>query len=68
MQFHERLQEIRHSRELTQKKVADDNEISIRMYKYMEAGESVPKLDILIRLADYYEVSLDYLCGRTDTP
>ena len=36
---------------------------AVRKY---ERGEAVPKMPALIALADYYEVSLDYLTGRTN--
>ena len=39
-----------------------------RSYRRYECGESEPTLSTLIRLADYFHVSLDYLAGRTDDP
>lgn len=33
-----------------------------------ENGNKKPSLDLLIKLADYFEVSIDYLVGRTDNP
>ena len=37
-------------------------------YVNYEAARRLPKLDILVRIADMYKVSLDYLAGRTDDP
>ena len=39
-----------------------------RTYQYYESGEREPTLSTLIRMADFYGVSIDYLAGRTDTP
>ena len=33
-----------------------------------EKGEASPSLELLVRIADYYDVSLDYVLGRTDNP
>ena len=49
-------------------KVAIYADITERAYANYESGVRMPKLDILIRIADVYKVSLDYLTGRTDDP
>lgn len=36
------------------------------MYQFYEYGKSEPKINVLIALADYFDVSLDYLVGRSD--
>ncbi len=62
----ERLIKLRKERHLTQKLVAEGvnvTEIAIQNY---EAGRRKPNYDILISLADYFDVSLDYLVGRSD--
>lgn len=41
------------------------NQSTLRRY---ERGERVPGLKEIGEIADYYEVSIDYLCGRTDNP
>jgi len=48
----------------TQKEVAEKTGISRTNLGRYETGENVPPLDILIILADYYEISLDELLGR----
>ena len=40
--------------------------MKLRGYQCYEMGETEPSLDKLFRLADYYQVSLDYLTGRTE--
>ena len=66
MTFPERLIELRNSRQLYQKDVAEQTKIALRAYQYYEHGEREPQLSALIRLADFYGVSLDYLAGRSD--
>lgn len=66
--FSERLLMLREQRHLTQRGISEELEISPRAYQYYEAGEREPQLSVLIRMADFYGVSIDYLAGRTDTP
>ena len=64
----ERLQTLKTERNLLQKDIANENNISLRAYQYYERGEREPTSSILINLADYFNVSIDYLVGRTDNP
>lgn len=66
--FSERLLFLRTERNLSQKTCAKELQISPRAYIYYESGERYPQLPALVRIADFYGVSLDYLAGRTDTP
>ena len=66
--FSERLIELRDSRKLSQKEVAKEFGVVTRAYQRYEYGEREPQLSTLIRMADFYGVSLDYLAGRTDSP
>ncbi|WP_320691328.1 helix-turn-helix transcriptional regulator [Monoglobus pectinilyticus] len=52
----------------TQKQVASNIGITERNYQRYEANDQRPSFDILISLADFYNVSLDYLVGRTKNP
>ncbi len=61
-----RLKQCRKERGLSQREVAIFCDITEKTYQNYELMTREPKLDILIRIADYYEVSLDYLTGRTD--
>lgn len=62
----ERLRELRLENRLTQMQVAIQCDITEKAYQNYELMLREPRLDILIRIADFYEVSLDYLVGRTD--
>ena len=66
--FCERLNELKLTKNLLQKDIAKDVNLSLRAYQYYERGERQPNLSTLIALADYFDVSLDYLVGRTDNP
>ena len=53
---------------ITQKQAAAAANISERNYQDYEYGRVIPSITALISLADRYEVSLDYLVGRSDDP
>ena len=63
-----RLKELRKVRGVGQKVVAEQLGVSLRSYQFYEDGTYDPNLPNLIALADYFQVSLDYLVGRSDTP
>lgn len=63
-----RLKELRESRRVYQRELAERLGLSYRGYQDYETNQSEPKLKTLIALADYYQVSIDYLVGRTDVP
>ena len=66
--LNERIKELRLSHNLTQKQLADILSISILSMQRFEYGTRRPSLDTLILLANYFNVSLDYLVGRSDNP
>ena len=56
---------VRVSRDITQLKVQMDTGISQSTISKYETGEALPTVENLILLANYYDVSLDYLMDRT---
>lgn len=68
MTFQNRLIELRNTRNLTQKQIAESVGISVLGYQRYEYGVREPAFHVLISLADYFNVSIDYLVGRTDNP
>ena len=68
MTFPERLLQLKAERRLLQKDIAASVELSLRAYQYYEKGQKEPTLSVLVRLADFFDVSLDYLVGRSDAP
>lgn len=67
MPISDRLRELRKVRGITQKDVCDGINVSRFVYQRYEYGQD-PAFDKFIALADYFDVSLDYLAGRTDNP
>ena len=65
--FSERIKELRLAHNLTMKEVADCMGMSLMAYAHYEYGDSQPSLDTLNKLCDVFEVSSDYLIGRTDS-
>ena len=66
MSFAERLRLLRTERQLSQVQVAAGIGIAWRNYQRLEAQTSLPNYRNLLALADFFQVSLDYLAGRTD--
>jgi Predicted transcriptional regulators len=65
--FQERLKKLRKERNLSQDEVGQPLNISGRTVGNYESGEREPSLDTLIKIADFYGVSLDYLLGRSNS-
>lgn len=64
--FGERLKELRTGKGLTQKQLAAVMNVSGNAVHAWESDKQEPSLAMLVRLADYFELSTDYLLGRTD--
>ena len=68
MLFHERLVSLRKEKKLTQRQLASEMHLSELAIQNYESQRRKPAFDVLISLADYFDVSLDYLVGRSDDP
>ncbi|NBI09409.1 XRE family transcriptional regulator [Colidextribacter sp. OB.20] len=66
--FSERLHHLRKSKKVSQVALAKEIGVSSRVYQDYEYGKREAQMTTLIRMADFFDVSLDYLTGRTDTP
>ena len=66
MVFNERLKLLRKERGLTQVQMSEMMSIAYRNYQRLEADGNTPNYVNLIKIADIFNVSLDYLTGRTD--
>lgn len=68
MKLSNALRRFRKEFNLTQKEAAEHAHVDVRTYQNYEYGRVVPTATILINIANYYGVSIDYLVGRTDNP
>ena len=67
MQFRN-LREIREDKDIKQKDIAKYLNVSQNTYSQYETGVISLTAEVLIKLADYYKVSVDYLLDRTNNP
>ena len=63
-----RLREIRKSKGISQLKLAMDLNTNQNTISRYETGEREPGINELIKIADYFNVSVDYLLERTNNP
>lgn len=63
-----RLRDLREDKDLKQINIAQILNIQQTVYSRYERGYQTIPLEHLIKLADFYEVSLDYITERTDNP
>lgn len=66
MVFNERLKILRAGKGLTQEEAAGTLDFNYRHYQRLEADGHLPNYKSLLQIADFYEVSVDWLMGRTD--
>ena len=64
--FGNRLNKIRHERGFTAQQMADHLNMEVRSYRKYESGHRQPVYAVLVEIADYLDVSLDYLLGRDE--
>lgn len=65
--FSLRLKEIRKKSGALQREAAQAAGVQVRTYQLYEEGKNEPNIEKLIALADFFDVSLDYLMGRKET-
>ena len=68
MNFSLRIKELRERDGISQAKLANALQMSISSIGMWESTQEIPPAKKLIRIADYFNVSIDYLLGRTDEP
>ena len=66
--MYRRIRELREDHDLTQREMGEILVCSQRVYSNYERGDIDIPTSVLIKLADYYWVSTDYLLGRTSNP
>ena len=68
MTFAERLQLLREKHQLSKQELSSILGMARRSYFRYEKGERMPSYEVLLQIANYFEVSVDYLMCRTDNP
>ena len=63
-----RIRDLRDDHDKTQQEIADILNMHRSVYRRYESGERDAPAWVVVKLADYYGVSTDYLLGRTDNP
>ena len=64
--FAEQLNALRMEAHLSRAQLAEKLNVSVRLISYWENGERECDFDMLIKIADLFSVSIDYLLGRKD--
>ena len=67
-QFTNRLRKTRQDKGITQKQAATIFDITERNWQKYESGDMFPTPEKLIEIADYFNISIDYLLGRSESP
>ena len=62
----QRIQDLRTDADMSQKQLSEILHIIQRSYSHYETGSRNIPVEMLIRLANYYDIRVDYLVGRTD--
>jgi transcriptional regulator with XRE-family HTH domain len=66
--YYQRIRDLREDHDLTQDELVKLLGMHKTTYTNYEQGKREPPFSLMIRLAEFYNVSLDYLAGLTDTP
>ena len=66
MERYQRIRDLREDRDLTQAQLGWAINVPQRTYAYYESGQRMVPPHVLCALADFYQVSVDYILGRTD--
>lgn len=68
MLLHDILSELRQDSRIKQKDLAQYLNVSVATISHYESGSSLPDVNTLVKLANYYGVSVDYILGRVRLP
>lgn len=63
---YQRMRDLREDADITQSELGKQLNLPQRTYAYYESGERTIPPEVLIKLADYYDTSVDYILGRVD--
>jgi transcriptional regulator with XRE-family HTH domain len=66
--FCQRLKDMRMAKKLTLEQLGKELGVAKQTVGHWETGYRLPPFDVTVTVADYFNVSLDYLAGRTNNP
>lgn len=66
--YFEKIKTLRINQNMTQKDIADFLQMTVNAYQKYEYGKREPNMETFIALANLFNVSIDFLVGRTDNP
>jgi transcriptional regulator with XRE-family HTH domain len=67
LNWNEKLKQLRNEKGISQKQAAEQMQMSRTCYANYEQGTREPSFDALRRICDFYDISADYLIGRSDS-
>lgn len=68
MDYRQRLRDVREDRDLTQAEIGKQIQKSQQGYSHIESGRAELKIDDLVKLCRFYDLSADYIIGLIDNP
>ncbi|MCI9145080.1 MAG: helix-turn-helix transcriptional regulator [Eubacterium sp.] len=68
MQYYPRIRDLREDRDLTQTQLVQILKMHKTTYTNYEQGKREPPLEFIVNLAKFYDVTIDYIAGLTNTP
>lgn len=68
MAYYQRIRDLREDHDLTQNQVVEILQMHKTTYTNYEQGKREPPFEFMIRLALFYDVTIDYLAGLTNVP
>lgn len=68
MEIHEALKRFRLNTKLSQRQLSEKIGVPYQSYQTYEYGSSTPSAKVIVKIADAFDVSTDYLLGRSDEP
>ncbi len=66
--MYKRIRDLREDNDLTQKQISSELKCSQQVYSNYELGQRDIPTDILIKLSEFYNVSVDYILGISNNP
>ena len=66
IKYYQRLKDLREDKDMTQKEVADVLGLKQQSYQRYESGNIELPMHFFVKLAEFYDVSIDYIAGKTN--